>query len=162
MGASGWEYVTSYEGSVEASLRALHARVFEEIFGDDDAYATLDELWDDEEFIGEEGTHSILDIQRVVYLRTPPSPDDIRDYNTLRPLGLDRVRYHFGTERPTPARFEALLTEARGASRATWPRPGDTLRDEPHMRWSGLYVLLYGTDKDADPSHVGIFGYSGD
>ncbi|MEU6510140.1 hypothetical protein [Streptomyces sp. NPDC046942] len=28
MGASGWEYVTPFKGTVEESLEALHAKVF--------------------------------------------------------------------------------------------------------------------------------------
>ncbi|MBC9711960.1 hypothetical protein H9Y04_05175 [Streptomyces sp. TRM66268-LWL] len=160
MGASGWEYVTPYEGSVEASLAALHARVFAEDYGADDTYETLDDLWDDEEFMGEEGTHSILDIQRVVYTSAPPESSNFVDYGTLRPIKPDRVRHHFGTERPTPAQFESLLAEARASSRQ--PRSGDSLLAEPHMRWTGLYVLLYEADGAPEPSHVGIFGYSGD
>ncbi|MER7170502.1 hypothetical protein [Streptomyces mesophilus] len=162
MGASGWQYVTAYEGSVEASLAALHARVFAEEYGEDDAYECLDDLWDDEEFMGEEGTHSILDIQRVVYLTSPPDPANEDDYGTLRPVGPGRVRHHFGTEHPTPAQFESLLAQAHEASRAARPRPTDTLLDEPHMRWSGLFVLLYADSGEREPSHVGIFGYSGD
>ncbi|NGO79687.1 hypothetical protein G6045_29110 [Streptomyces sp. YC504] len=162
MGASGWQYVTAYEGSVEASLAALHARVFAEDYGDDEAYESLDDLWDDEEFMGEEGTHSILDIQRVVYMSSPPAPTDSDDYATLRPVRPDRVRHHFGTERPTPAQFEDLLAQAHEASRAARPHPANTLLDEPHMRWTGLFVLLYPEAGEREPSHVGIFGYSGD
>lgn len=34
-----------------------------------------------------------------------------------------------------------------------------SLIGECRMRWTGLYVLLYAGD---EPTHVGIFGYSGD
>ncbi|MGW0935095.1 hypothetical protein [Streptomyces sp. NPDC002666] len=34
-----------------------------------------------------------------------------------------------------------------------------TLLDECRMRWTGVYVVLHTDDK---PSHLGIFGYSGD
>lgn len=45
MGATGWEYVTTYEGSVEESLEALHRQVFDEYYGHDDMYGCLDDLW---------------------------------------------------------------------------------------------------------------------
>ncbi|MER7572504.1 hypothetical protein [Streptomyces sp. NPDC126514] len=158
MGASGWEYVTPFAGTVEASLMALHARVFEELYGDDDTYGDLDELWEDEEFMGEEGTHSVLDIPRVVHTTAPPSDRRLADYGTLRPLAPDRLTHHFGTGRPTPARFELVLAEADAAIGVPPGRTG-TLRDECRMRWTGVYVLLYTGD---EPTHVGIFGFSGD
>ncbi|MGC0375201.1 hypothetical protein [Streptomyces sp. SAI-229] len=74
MGAGGWEYVTAYEGSVEKSLEALHRQVFDELYGHDDMYGSLDDPWADEELMGEEGTHSILDIQRVVHSTAAPTP----------------------------------------------------------------------------------------
>jgi hypothetical protein len=147
MGASGWEYVTPYEGSVEKSLEALHQRVFEELYGGDDTYGGLDDLWADEEFMGEEGTHSVLDIQRVVHSTAALSPRNVEDYGTLRPLAHDRVVHHFGTGRPTPARFSEL--------------PERTLFDECDMRWTGVYVLLY-AGAQPEPTHLGVFGYSGD
>lgn len=157
MGASGWEYVTAYKNSAEESLEALHRQVFHD-YGDDDTYRSLDELWEDEEFMGEEGTHSILDIQRVVHTTAAPSQHNHEDYGTLRPLVRDRIVHHFGTDRPTPGRFEELLALAREADRLP-PDPEETLLDECRMRWTGVYVVLYTDDK---PTHLGIFGYSGD
>ncbi|POX52229.1 hypothetical protein [Streptomyces sp. Ru72] len=158
MGASDWEYVTSYEGTIEKSLEALHARVFQQTYGDDDTYRSLEELWDDGEFMGQEGTHSILDIDRVVHTTAAPSPSDVRDYGTLRPLAHDRLVHHFGTDRPTPGRFEEVLARARAALRYG-PDAGESLLDECRMRWTGVYVVLY---TDDEPTHLGIFGYSGD
>ncbi|MFI2373089.1 hypothetical protein [Streptomyces sp. NPDC018833] len=129
MGASGWEYVTPYEGSAEASLAALHAQVFQEFYGDDDTYRSLEDLWADEEFMGEEGTHSILDIQRVVHSSAAPSPRDVEDYGTLRPLAHDRIVHHFGTDRPTPGRFEEVLAQAYAANRIP-PASEETVLDE--------------------------------
>ncbi|MGV9814915.1 hypothetical protein ACWDU0_22115 [Streptomyces cellulosae] len=160
MGASGWEYVTAYEGSVQKSLEALHCRVFDEYYGHDDTYGCLDDLWADEELMGEEGTHSILDIQRVVHSTTAPKPLNVEDYGTLRPLAPERVLHHFGTARPTPVRFAELLDHARTANRLP-PDPEETLLDECRMRWTGVYVLLYADDQP-EPTHLGIFGYSGD
>ncbi|MDT7840453.1 hypothetical protein [Streptomyces justiciae] len=158
MGASGWEYVTPFKGTVEESLKALHAQVFEEEYGDDDTYGSLAELWEDEEFMGEEGTHTILDIDRVVHTTAAPSDRDVQDYGTLRPLAPDRVRHHFGTEHPTPDQFQDAVTGAY-ASLAQRLGPGDTLLDECRMRWTGLYVVLH---TGTEPTHLGIFGFSGD
>jgi hypothetical protein len=158
MGASGWEYVTPYEGSVEKSLEALHTQVFQELYGNDDTYRCLEELWEDEEFMGETGTHSILDIDRVVHTTAVPSSHNIADYGTLRPLAHGRIVHHFGTDRPTPGRYKEVLALARAANRLA-PDSEETLLDECRMRWTGVYVVLYAAD---EPTHLGIFGYSGD
>jgi len=158
MGASGWDYVTPYKGTVEESLEALHAQVFQELYGDDETYRDLEELWQDEEFMGNEGTHSILDIDTVVHTTAAPSDHNIKDYGTLRPLAPERIVHHFGTDRPTPGRFEELLAQDHAAMRIP-PDRAETLTDECRMRWTGLYVVLYTGDA---PTHLGIFGFSGD
>ncbi|MFE4676030.1 hypothetical protein [Streptomyces sp. NPDC056723] len=154
MGASGWGYVTPYRGSVEATLNALHDDVFQELYGDGDEYGSLDELYADEEFMGEGGTHSILDVQRIVET-TEPS-----DYFTLRPLPTARLVHHFGTDRPTVEQYEDAMARAYEAMK-TRPLWGEdtTLLGEDRMRWTGVYVVLY---TDSQPTHVGFFGSSGD
>ncbi|GHD41542.1 hypothetical protein [Streptomyces galbus] len=156
MGASDWDYVVPCAGSVEDSLRALHAEEFARQYGGDDAYASIEDLWADDEFMGNEGTHSILDIRTVVATAEPPADHRSEDYFTLRPLGRDRVLHHFGTERPTREQYQEVF--ARGWS-APWPRPEPTLQDECAMRWTGRYVVLF---TDGRPTHLGVFGSSGD
>lgn len=160
MGASGWEYVTAYKGSVEQSLAVLHEQEFAELYGNDDEYGSIEELWADGEFMGNEGTHSILDIQRVVHTTAAPSEHVVEDYFTLRPLPADRIVHHFGSDRPTPERFQEVLDASHAAHR---PFPHhdqkETLLDECRMRWTGVFVVLYTGE---EPSHVGIFGFSGD
>ncbi|WP_432156477.1 MULTISPECIES: hypothetical protein [unclassified Streptomyces] len=159
MGASGWDYVTPYRGSVEATLKALHDEVFQELFGDDEEYGSLDELYADEEFMGEEGTHSILDVRRIVGTAEPPQQREA-DYFTLRPLPTARLVHHFGTERPTVRQYEEAMTRAYEALGTGLPGAEDmSLLGEDRMRWSGVYVLLYTDDL---PTHVGFFGSSGD
>ncbi|MFI7366132.1 hypothetical protein ACIBO4_28710 [Streptomyces sp. NPDC050149] len=59
---------------------------------------------------------------------------------------------------PVRQRPPRLLAEALAAN--TLPSdPDSTLLDECRMRWTGVYVVLHTDDK---PSHLGIFGYSGD
>lgn len=108
--------------------------------------------------MGEEGTHSIPDIQRVVHTTESPSDTNIEDYGTLRPLPRERIVHHFGTDRPTPGQFEEKLAQAHADRGYRLGRAG-TLLDQCRMRWTGLYVLLYTGDV---PTHLGIFGFSGD
>ncbi|WP_413796900.1 hypothetical protein [Streptomyces iranensis] len=175
MGASGWDYLTRYQGGVEATLVAVQKRVLASgdyiwpwetraeygVAGDEslprpssldelDAAKETDEFWD-------EGTHTILDIGEVVHTAEAPDPYDPDDSGTLRPLRHERIRHHFGTDRPTPAQFQELLARDRDGS--IQPNLDQLLTDECRMRWTGLYVILY---TDGEPSHVGIFGYSGD
>ncbi|MFE5484644.1 hypothetical protein [Streptomyces sp. NPDC056527] len=157
MGASGWDYVTGYDGDVEAALATLQAKVFQEEFGDGDRYRSLEELYEDEEFMGTEGTHTILDIDRIVATDTPPTPSGIADYGTLRPLALSRVTHHFGTDRPSVERYEELVAAAREA--ADHEEYELSLLGERRMRWTGYYIVLHSDDT---PTHLGIFGFSGD
>ncbi|MGW4650786.1 hypothetical protein [Kitasatospora sp. NPDC004289] len=160
MGASGWNYVTPYRGGVGASLEALREEVFAREYGGGEEYGTIEELYADEEFMEEEGTHSILDIHRIVQSTERPQPSSAADYFTVRPLAPARLLVHFGTERPTVQQFEDAI--ARSYTRMQGRRPGDpdpSLLGEHEMRWTGFYVLLH---TEGRPTHVGFFGASGD
>ncbi|MEU7110780.1 hypothetical protein [Streptomyces sp. NPDC046182] len=157
MGASGWDYVTTCDGDAEAALATLQAKVFQEEYGDDARYRSLEDLYEDEELMGTEGTHTILDIDRVVATDDPPSSSAMSDYGTLRPLALDRVTHHFGTDRPSVEQYEELATAAHEA--ASHEEYEQSLLGECRMRWTGNYVVLYSGDR---PTHLGIFGISGD
>ncbi|MGX1135704.1 hypothetical protein RKD49_007894 [Streptomyces glaucescens] len=157
MGASGWDYVTRYNGDVEAALASLQTRVFQEEYGDDDRYRSLDDLYEDKEFMGNEGTHTILDIDRVIATDEPPTCSRIADCGTLRPLAVHRVMHHFDTDRPSVGQYEELVAAASEA--ASHEEHGKSLLGECQMRWTGYYVVLYAGDK---PTHLGIFGFSGD
>jgi hypothetical protein len=160
VGASGWSYVTPYRGSVAESLKELRERVFrdrdyywwDDFEEDEPRPATIEGIWESEP-MKESGTHSILDVNRVVATTQAPSWDNWReDLGTVRPLAADRVAHHFGTGRPSRAQFEELADGIKGpASRA--------FADEVKMRGTGLYVLLYG---GGQPAEVGIWGASGD
>ncbi|WP_405488310.1 hypothetical protein [Streptomyces sp. NBC_00096] len=160
MGASGWDYVTVYEGDVQASLDALHERVFVEEFGETGDYPDLAALWADGEFMGTGGTHTILDVPTAASGPGGPAA------GTLRPLPADRLLHHFGAARPTVARYEELLAAAgRAMSHREYEQ---SLLGEEFPRWSGLYVLLYGegeggeAGEGGEPTHVAFFGCSGD
>ncbi|MFJ9795607.1 hypothetical protein [Streptomyces sp. NPDC101145] len=157
MGASGWDYVTRYDGDVEAALAALQARVFREEYGDHDRYRCLDDLYADEEFMGTQGTHTILDIDRVVTAEDRRMRPGAADYGTLRPLAAHRVVHHFGTDRPSVEQYEDL---AAAAHEAAGPEGHEqSLFGECRLGWGGYYVVLHTGGR---PTHLGIFGCSGD
>ncbi|AOP46127.1 hypothetical protein [Streptomyces lydicus] len=86
------------------------------------------------------------------------TPFSIEDYGTLRPLAPQRPALHFGTDRPTPGQFEEALGRDRAAVGLP-PGRAERLFDECGMRWTGRYVALYTGDA---PTHLGVFGFSGD
>ncbi|MEV4938208.1 hypothetical protein [Streptomyces zaomyceticus] len=157
MGASGWDYITRFDGDVEVALAALQGRVFQEKYGDDARFQSMEDLYEDEEFMGTEGTHTILDIDRFVATDDPPTRSGIADYGTLRPLPMSRVRHHFGTDRPSVEQYEELVAAAHEA--LSHEEHEQSLLGECQMRWTGYYVALYSDDR---PTHLGIFGSSGD
>ncbi|MBP0448993.1 hypothetical protein J5Y04_05475 [Kitasatospora sp. RG8] len=159
MGGSTWEYLTPYRGSMEATLEALHEEVFQELYGDGAMFGSRAELYADEQYMAEAGTHSILDVRHVVATTEPPGGAGGADYGTLRPLAPERLVHHFGTERPTVEQYEAATARAHEALLRWTPGPDTTLHGEHTMRWTGRYVLLH---TDGRPTHVGIFGSSGD
>ncbi len=166
MGASGWEYVTPYEGTVEQSLRALHQKVFDEEFAHGrhpdyfgspmQTYGSLEELWADEEFMGECGTHTVIDVYRVIAADERLGPHE--HYNTIGPLPDERLEHHFATTQPTLRQYQEAIEHAHQMVN-THPRTEQILIDEAEDRWTACYVVLY---TDGRPTHLGVFGSSGD
>ncbi|MFF4339204.1 hypothetical protein ACFY00_04585 [Kitasatospora sp. NPDC001540] len=141
MGASEWNYVTPWLGSPQRSLDALHREVFATA-GWAAEYDSLEALWSDEEFMGTQGTHSVLDVPYAVTDSTEPA-----DLGTLRPLPPQDLEEYFGTTRPTVEQYTRAL------------EGNPHLREEVDGRWTGVHVLLH---TDGEPTHVGFFGVSGD
>ncbi len=159
MGASSWEYVVPYKGSVATTLAALHKITFQQHHKEGDDFASIEELWNDEEFMGTVGTHSILDIMRVDSTKNVSDPWSYDDLNVVRPLAADRILHWFGTDRPSVAMYEAVRDgkgRGHGGPYGDW-QPG--LMDEAKVRWTGAYLLLYTGD---EPTHVAFWGWSGD
>ncbi|MFJ5262817.1 hypothetical protein ACIQAC_20365 [Streptomyces sp. NPDC088387] len=144
MGASGWEYYVPYQEDLGAALTALREKIFEEQDyywdpADDDGEprfrpATIDELWEDEQ-TQEEGTHSILDMDRIGRPGEPPT------YGTVRPLGSAEATERVGTDRLTRAHVPALAP----------------LTDD---RWHGRCVVLH--TAEGAPREIYFWGVSGD
>ena len=138
-----------YQPDFGAALKALQVRVFE----DGDYYwhgewapdrttlpPTVKELWSDE-WTQEAGTHSVLDVDRVVDV------DDEDDFGTVRPLSDVEVPHYFGTVRPTEADFEGAYREGTA----------DTSVGE---RWTGRCTVLY--SPAGHPVEIAFWGVSGD
>jgi hypothetical protein len=161
MGASGWDYRAPYAGSIEATLIAVQEQVlmsgdyiwpWDDIDPDDyldevevvprpsslaelAAAKEIAEFWD-------EGTHTILDIDRVYAAGDDPDGAIF----PLTPAELNRV---FGTQQPSAADFDRVYQ----------PGPGGPLGGLTGERWSGRSMMIY---KDGTPADVCFWGFSGD
>ncbi|CAG6393402.1 hypothetical protein NMG29_02310 [Streptomyces cocklensis] len=147
MGASGWDYSVPYQEDVVGAFEGLRRKVFEErdyywVSGADwrpveDRLPwpeTVEELWADE-IVQEAGTHSILDIFRII--------------------GQDEKPDHFTMKQVTEE--EALrVLGIRKLTRAHVPR----LEEFDHWRWYGRCAVLH--DDQGEPQEIYFWGYSGD
>ncbi|WP_328415886.1 hypothetical protein OG470_24710 [Micromonospora sp. NBC_00389] len=147
MGASGWSYVVAYQPDLDAALDALRDKVFAE--GDywwargeipnsakdyDDRPTTMEELFNDEA-VQESGTHSILDVYRVL------SDGERPDYGTVEPVSAAEALRLTGTER--------LTREHLGI-----------IKDLAERSWFGRCAVLH--DVQGRPEEIYFWGYSGD
>jgi hypothetical protein len=169
MGASGWQYRVPYAGSVEETL----IRLQEQILASDDyiwpwegrddgpnPYADLFEVEPSEdvprpssladlnaakeiEAFWEEGTHTILDVDRVI----AAGDDQAGAIRALSPQELSRV---FGTVQPSAADFSRIHRDQ------WWTGPlGDLLGES----WTGRSLMIY---SDGTSAEVYFWGISGD
>ncbi len=158
MGASGWDYRVPYQPDAEAAFTQLQEQVLEsgDFLWQEEYYGPrpttrweLAAVKDTEEF-WEEGTHSILDMDRLI-----PADDEDND-GTVRPLTPDELRRYFGTDRPSEADFDRVYLCTPGTDPVEWARR-DILTD---LRgWSGRYTVLYDAGR---PQQIIFFGFSGD
>jgi hypothetical protein len=164
MGASQWGYATPYQADIHAALQDLRQKTFragayytptkfqEQLLKDvprlplgmrlraqiavlrgrfQSPPQSIHELI---ERNGEEGTHSILDIEAV---------SDTPQFGTVSPLRDHQLVDIFGTTKPTLA----MVTDKLDAC--------CSLRS----RWEGLYIVAYEADT---PTHICFAGFSGD
>ena len=158
MGASGWDYIVPFTGNVEDSFRAARQHVLDsgqfiwnygpDGFVDDESEAvrpatlqSLDEFKENEDF-WDEGSHSILDTDRVV------AADDTDQPGAIRPLSDDELRRYFGTTTPSRNDFD------RAYQRGVGP-----LSESNQLRWSGRCAVLY---DGGTPTQIAFWGFSGD
>jgi hypothetical protein len=160
MGASGWDYRAPYAGSVEATLVAVQEQVLasgdyiwpwddldpedldeDELVPRPSSLAGVAAAKEIEEFWGE-GTHSILDIDRVI-------ASDDGEIGAVFPLSPAELSQVFGTQQPSAADFDRVYQ----------PGPGGVLGDLLDERWTGRTLVIY---KDGSPAEVYFWGFSGD
>lgn len=170
MGASGWDYRVPYPGSIEAALIAVQEQILasgDYIWPwDDDEHGVTDagyaELFEVEERqdvprpssladlnaakeieeFWEEGTHTILDIDRVI----TAASDEV---GAIRPLSPEELSRAFGTVQPSAAEFDRVYQLGEAG-------PFGVLCGE---RWTGRSTVIY---KDGTPAEVYFWGSSGD
>jgi hypothetical protein len=144
MGASGWDYYVPYQDDLGAALKALRDRVFAEgdywwavpdEFAADcpDRPTTWADLMADDE-VRESGTHSILDVFKVV------EPGEEPGFGTVEPVSTAQALAHVGTEHPTREHAKALTGLAE-------------------HRWIGRCAVLH---ENGEPTELYFFGFSGD
>jgi hypothetical protein len=172
MGASGWDYYTEYEADLQRAFEALQARVLAE--GDywwavegksasdcPDRPRTMAELFADQH-VQQSGTHSILDMSRVLPVGEPPKYGWVGGLEEVFRSGggreaIERLgRPEFGTIAPvTPA--EAI--ELVGTDRLTREH-ADALDNLPYHRGFGRCAVLH--DAAGAPAEIYFWGASGD
>lgn len=160
MGASGWAYLVPYQPDINWALQELRQEIFQagDYYKPTEWYKRLHEMniIDERklnerlkefesipepktvqeliELRGEEGTHSIIDIEKA---------SSIRDIRVISPLTPQEFADIFGTDKPTREMVEQKAYELRD------------LRE----RWEGVYVVVY---KDGLPDEIFFIGFSGD
>lgn len=147
VGASGWSYFVAYQPDLDAALDALRDKVF----ADGDYWwargetpnsasdypnrpATMKELFNDE-WVQESGTHSILDVYRVLDEGERP------EFGTVEPVSAAEALHHAGTERLTREHLAAIEGLAE-------------------QRWFGRCAVLH--DAEGRPEEIYFWGFSGD
>jgi hypothetical protein len=152
MGASAWDHVVPYQPDPGAALDDLQ----------DEVLASGDFLWNEKYFraprpatradlaavkegseFWTEGTHTVLDVDRVV----PALPENIAEMmGAVCPLSPDQVHDCFGSRQPTEADFRLVCDDF------DWTEIGI-------KRWTGRYIVLYDGQKE---QQIAFFGFSGD
>jgi hypothetical protein len=152
VGASGWDYLVRFDGSVATTLEQLRAEVFAAgnyswPGGDDRPKpATEDELWADER-VHESMTHSILDVFEV---GTGDPAGEEAFGNTFEVTAVECERI-FGTTRVT----------ADDLARMPRPEGHPMAALDPLLthRGVGRHVIVHAAGV---PDQILFFGYSGD
>ena len=152
MGASGWEYVVPYEADLQAALDGLRRQIFaageyiSPVTWGLSVPESLDALCDTErdyysQFLGENGTHSIIDVAKVV-----PYDAGKQEFGTICAFTNEEYEDLFDTDQPTYADYERV-------------HEGPVWDEYVAGRWTGRAIVLW---EDGTPSEIVFWGYSGD
>ncbi|HEV3379788.1 MAG TPA: hypothetical protein VG142_02200 [Trebonia sp.] len=150
MGASEWEYIVPYRDDLQGALDDLRRQVFavgewvSPVTRGLAAPDSVEALWEQEyywEFMGENGTHSIIDVAKVVpYDMGEQLPGSVCAFTDEEAEDL------FGTTRPARPEFERVHEEP------IWS-------EYVAGRGTGRALVLWA---DGKPSEIVFWGYSGD
>ncbi|WP_433291944.1 hypothetical protein ACQP2F_26715 [Actinoplanes sp. CA-030573] len=170
MGASGWDYYMPYQDDRYVAFVTLRQLVFEagEFFwavsgknaADDPARpATEDELWA-EEVVRLQGTHSILDMYRVLAEGESPNygylPYAYETFEEYMALVKEHGNPDYGVIVPVT---EAEAYEAAGNTKLTRDHVEAIV---PLARYPGIGRLAVLHDDDGEPAELYFWGFSGD
>lgn len=161
MGASGWSYYVPYDRDHKAALDRLRTAIFEAGRYYKRGRRTPKSIAEAIELAAEDGTHSILDIDRVAPAPTEPGAESLRqlprepgkrgswfasysqNIGTARELHPDDLRALLGTTTPTRDQVDAAVEEIT----------------EHRARGLGTIIVIYAEGK---PSELAFIGFSGD
>lgn len=106
---------------------------------------------------GEDGTHSILDMEGV---------SDEKDNGICAPLSKIVLEAYFGTDQPTRTMIDDAFTRRIPFNYWDYDIPLEALplshyidRAGDRGRWQGTYIVIY---RDGQPDEILFTGYSGD
>ncbi|GAA2611705.1 hypothetical protein [Paractinoplanes durhamensis] len=173
MGASGWDYYVPYQPDRYAAFVGLRQRVFESgefwwaVPGEPGKMArdypnrpqTEDELWS-EESVRLAGTHSILDMYRVLNDDEKPNygwlPFAYETFEEYMALVNEHGNPDYGIIAPLT---EAEAIAVTGSAKLTHDHV-EKITELAQYRGIGRCVVLH--DPDGTPAELYFWGYSGD
>jgi hypothetical protein len=152
MGASSWQYYVPFQEDLDTALHHLKERVLADgnyywpLEGDScpwpdlrsprpQTLEELDALLAENDWLQSQGTHSILDMERVI------DADEDVEQRTVEPVPADDVQELTGRDMLTRADVHLI----------------GRLADK---RWFGRCVALH--DEEGEPSEIYFWGFSGD
>lgn len=140
MGASAWHEPGPYDEDFSLALRAAQEIKLRSVRPD---VASIDDLWRDEEwleYVGSEGTGSVLDLYKVV------GADEPDDFATLRPMPAAAFRTAIGVwRRPEYSDFVEAYANDR--------------LPQPQARGSARCAVVY---RDGKPCEIVYWGLTAD
>ena len=158
MGASYWRVTVPLESTVEHAFDEARQDVFrtKDYVGASSDHKSIEEAVEAAEA---EGTHSILDLERVL-VGEPPPANVSPEQQLLIAAGMASGELHSHKAYEAP---ENVLRDACGArkpTRAEFDRSEDSVAARLKKRGLGFYVLLH--NEPGQPVEVAFFGWTGD
>jgi len=140
MGASGWHYFVPHDPDIGSALARLREDVFQRgAYYKPSKTKKVASIAAALRLAAEDGTHSVLDVSRVVETPLPPTP-----FGAVAPVSEAQLVAAFGSTRPDHAAVEA----------------GALKLDAFLTRGCGVYVVVYSAA--GAPAEIFFAGVTGD